>query len=67
MKRILHVALRDFLATVATKGFIIGLFITPAIGVAVALLAPVLFSDNGYPDRRRIRGHRPDPAPFTRR
>ena len=48
MKRILHVALRDFLATVATKGFIIGLFITPAIGVAVALLAPRLFNDNTY-------------------
>ena len=48
MKRILRVALRDFMATVATKGFIIGLFITPAIGVALALLAPVLFSDNGY-------------------
>ena len=48
MKRILRVALRDFLATVATKGFIIGLFITPAIGVAVALLAPRLFNDNTY-------------------
>lgn len=48
MRRILRVALRDFLATVATKGFIIGLFITPAIGVAVALLAPSLFSDRGY-------------------
>ena len=48
MRRILRVALRDFLATVATKGFIIGLFITPAIGVAVALLAPSLFNDTGY-------------------
>lgn len=48
MRRILHVALRDFVATVATKGFIIGLFITPAIGVTVALLAPILLNDSGY-------------------
>ena len=48
MRRILHVAFRDFLATVATKGFIIGLLITPAIGASVALLAPRLFNDNAY-------------------
>ena len=48
MRRILRVALRDFLATVATKGFIFGLLLTPALGAAVVLLAPRLFSDGPY-------------------
>ena len=48
MKRILHVALRDFLAIVATKGFLIGLLLTPALGAVFVILAPILFDDSGY-------------------
>ncbi len=38
MSRVLQVAFREFLATVATKGFIIGILLTPLIGLA-ALVA----------------------------
>ena len=48
MKRILHVAARDFLAIVATKGFLIGLLAAPAMGAVFVVLAPVLFDDSGY-------------------
>ena len=48
MNRILHVALRDFLATVMTKGFIIGLLIAPAIGGVMFLVGPRLFDDSRY-------------------
>ena len=48
MKRILHVALRDFLAIVATKGFLIGLLVPPVIGAVFLVLAPILFDDSGY-------------------
>ena len=48
MTRILHVALRDFLATVLTKGFIIGLFIVPAIGGVMFLAGPRLFDDSRF-------------------
>ncbi len=48
MSRILHVALRDFLATVMTKGFIIGLLIAPAIGGVMILVGPWLFDDSRY-------------------
>ena len=46
--RILHVALRDFLATVMTKGFIIGLLVAPAIGGVMILVGPWLFDDSRY-------------------
>ena len=48
MKRILHVAVRDFLAIVATKGFLIGLLAAPAMGAVFVVLAPILFDDSGY-------------------
>ena len=48
MTRILHVALRDFLATVLTKGFIIGLLIAPAIGGVMFLVGPRLFDDSRF-------------------
>ncbi len=44
MKNILLIAKREFLATAATKAFIIGLFILPAIIGAFALLGPILFA-----------------------
>ena len=46
--RILHVALRDFLATVMTKGFIIGLLVVPVIGGVMYLVGPWLFDDSRY-------------------
>ncbi len=48
MTRILHVALRDFLATVMTKGFIIGLLVVPIIGAVMYLVGPWLFDDSRY-------------------
>lgn len=48
MMRILHVALRDFLAIVATKGFIFGLLAMPAIGVILLIAGPWLFDDSQY-------------------
>src|SRR3990172_6914744 len=38
--KIAHIALREFLATVATKGFLIGLLLSPAITPAGAPLGP---------------------------
>ena len=48
MNRILHVAVRDFLAIVATRGFLIGLLLAPAMGAVLLVLAPILFDDSGY-------------------
>ena len=48
MSRILHVALRDFVATVATRGFVFGLLVMPAILVAFVLIAPRIFDDDAY-------------------
>ena len=42
MSKILHVAWREFVSTVATKGFIIGVLITPAIVGVVILVLPLL-------------------------
>lgn len=45
MKRILHVAAREFAATAITKGFIIGAFVVPAVIVAIlAILFPILIA-----------------------
>ncbi len=48
MRRILHVALRDFLAIVATKGFLIGLLLGPTLGAVTIVAAPWLFGDREY-------------------
>ena len=48
MTRILHIALRDFLAIVATKGFLIGLLLVPALGAVMIVAAPWLFGDRQY-------------------
>ena len=48
MTRILHVALRDFIATVATKGFIFGLLVMPAILAAFVIVGPWIFDDDAY-------------------
>ena len=48
MNRILRIALRDFVATAGTKGFIIGLLSTPVIGAVLLVLGPRLLLDRGY-------------------
>jgi ABC-2 type transport system permease protein len=48
MNNILAIAKREFLATVATRAFIIGLLILPAIIAIFALAAPRLFSQKNY-------------------
>jgi len=45
MKKILHVALREFLATVGTKGFIIGILITPLLIAALIVVMPRLMKE----------------------
>src|SRR5437764_1835219 len=44
MKKILHVAARDFLATVTTKGFILALVVPPVFYAAVAVIFPRVMS-----------------------
>jgi ABC-type Na+ efflux pump permease subunit len=45
MSKVWQIAAREFVATVFTKGFIIGLLIVPVIGGIVALVGPRLFGD----------------------
>ena len=45
MSKVWRIAAREFVATVFTKGFIIGLLIVPVIGGIVAILGPRLFAD----------------------
>ena len=45
MSRIAWIARREFVATVATKGFIIGLLITPALIGVMILVLPILLND----------------------
>jgi ABC-type Na+ efflux pump permease subunit len=44
MRNIINIAKREFLATVATRGFIIGLLIVPAMVGLLALIIPRLFN-----------------------
>lgn len=44
MKRIFRVAVREFVATVATKGFVIGLLVPPLVGGVMLLILPSLVS-----------------------
>ena len=50
MTRVLHVARREFLSTVLTKGFIIGVLLTPCLVAAIFLLTPALLSEAAPPD-----------------
>jgi ABC-2 type transport system permease protein len=52
MRKIMHVAIREFLATVATKGFVIGLVILPLVILIMILGMRYLFTD----DAPRIEG-----------
>ncbi len=42
MSRVLHIALRELISTVATKAFIIGVLITPVIIAVMILILPLL-------------------------
>ena len=48
MKKIGHVAAREFLATVATRGFIISMLIMPTILIVMAVAAPRLFNQRNF-------------------
>ncbi len=48
MKRILRIALRDFVAIAMTKGFIFGLLVMPAMLALMFILLPVLFDDGNF-------------------
>ena len=48
MKRIVRIAVRDFIAVAMTKGFIIGLLIFPAILIVSGTLLPRLFMDSAF-------------------
>jgi len=53
VSKVLHIALREFIATVATKGFIIGVLVTPAlIGMLIVVMPRLL---NNKPPR--VEGH----------
>jgi ABC-2 type transport system permease protein len=45
MKKILHIATREFLATVVTKGFVIGVLLTPALIALMVFLIPRLITE----------------------
>ena len=45
MKRVFWIAWREFVATVATKGFIIGILLTPVILAVMILVMPMLLDD----------------------
>lgn len=45
MKKILHVALREFLSTVLTKGFIIGVLVTPVVISFMIIVMPILMNE----------------------
>jgi len=45
VKKVLHVALREFLATVATRGFIFGILITPAVIAVMIVVMPRLMRE----------------------
>ena len=45
MRRIFHVAVREFLSTVATKGFIIGVLMTPLLIGLMVVLMPILMNE----------------------
>ena len=48
MTRILQIAVRDFLAVVATKGFLFGLVAMPAMAGILVIVGPRLFDDRDY-------------------
>jgi ABC-2 type transport system permease protein len=48
MRKIGHIAAREFVATVGTRGFIVGLLIMPALMTVFAIAGPRLFSQRSF-------------------
>jgi ABC-2 type transport system permease protein len=48
MRKIGHIAAREFVATVGTRGFIVGLLIMPALITVFAIVGPRLFSQRSF-------------------
>ncbi|MBN1566458.1 MAG: ABC transporter permease [Acidobacteria bacterium] len=48
MRNVLSIAKREFLSTVATRGFVIGLLITPVIAALMILIVPRLFNFKNF-------------------
>ncbi len=53
MRKTLHVMVREFIATVSTKGFIFGILLTPILILGAVTLMPLLMSKTGP----RVSGH----------
>ena len=49
MRKLFHVAWREFVTTVATKGFIIGVLLTPVLMALFMLVMPALMNETGPP------------------
>src|SRR5262249_32540191 len=54
MKRILLVAQREFIATVSTKAFIVGLLIMPLMFAVIAIVFPRLINPRNYRTRGEV-------------
>jgi ABC-type Na+ efflux pump permease subunit len=48
MRKVAHIAAREFVATVATKGFLVGLLLMPAVIMTLAIASPRLFSQRNF-------------------
>jgi ABC-type Na+ efflux pump permease subunit len=48
MSKVWLIAAREFVATVFTKGFIIGLLVVPVVGAIMALVGPQLFGNRNF-------------------
>ncbi len=71
MNKVWQIAVREFVATVFTKGFIIGLLIFPTIGALMVVFGPRLFGNRnltveGRDRRRRSDGRRAAASCATR-
>ena len=60
MRNIFLIAKREFLATVATRAFIIGLLIVPAMVVLLGMVMPRLFNFREHENPGRHSGDRSD-------
>ena len=54
MRKIGHIAAREFLGTVLTKGFIVGVLMTPALLTLVFAVAPRLMNQRGTVVRGQV-------------
>ena len=60
MNKVWQIAVREFVATVFTKGFIIGLMIFPTIGALMVVFGPRLFGNRESHGRGGDRRRRSD-------